>query len=57
MLAGSYLTRTKRWTVGTCKVQPGLHATRKLEGEGEDELNMVQVGGNGVHQQINAIDR
>ena len=43
--------------MGTCKVQPGLHATRKLEGEGEDELNMVQVGGNGVHQRINAIDR
>ena len=39
------------------KVQPGLHATRKLKEEGEGELNMVQVSGNGVHQRINAIDR
>ena len=57
MLAGSYLTRTKRQAVRMRKVHPGLHATRKLEGEGEDELNMVQVGGNGAHQRINAIDR
>ena len=57
MLAGSYLTRTKRQAVGMHKVQPGLHATRKLEEEGEEELNMVQVSGNGAHQWINAIDR
>ena len=43
--------------MGTYKVQPGLHATRKLKEEGEKELNMVQVGGNGAHQRINVIDR
>ena len=39
------------------KVQPGLHATRKLKEEDEKELNMVQVSGNGAHQRISAIDR
>ena len=57
MLVGSYLTRTKAGSGNRVKYILGYMLPGKQKGNDGEGLIMVQVGGNGAHQQIGTINR